>query len=40
MKKHTNVIKLKRVVAKTAKRGVVNAKFNYKWPVCGSSLAL
>lgn len=39
-KKLTNVNKLKRLVAKIAKRGAANAKFNYKWPVRGSSLAL
>jgi hypothetical protein len=27
-------------VANSANQGNVNAKFNYKWPVCGSSLAL
>ena len=33
------VKKIEKPVAKTANRGDATAKFNYKWPVCGSSLA-
>ena len=36
----TTVNTFKIIVAKIANRGLQHAKFNYKWPIRGSSLAL